>query len=63
MVHKYYPELATLGGAPETIKLKIADAAIHCWEMIDEMVMVNLVESMPHRIKAVIKAKGWYTKY
>ena len=33
------------------------------WEKIDAAVCQNLIESMPRRVAAVIKAKGGYTKY
>lgn len=33
------------------------------WEKIPKEVCVNLIESMPRRIQAVIKAKGGHTKY
>ena len=33
------------------------------WEKIDAGVCQNLIESMPRRIAAVIKAKGGHTKY
>jgi DDE superfamily endonuclease len=33
------------------------------WEKIDVAVCQNLIESMPRRVSAVIKAKGGYTKY
>ena len=33
------------------------------WEKIDKSVCQNLIESMPRRLAAVIKAKGGYTKY
>jgi transposase len=33
------------------------------WEKIDKEVCQNLIESMPRRIEAVLKAKGGYTKY
>jgi hypothetical protein len=33
------------------------------WNKIREEVCQNLIESMPRRVKAVIKAKGKYTKY
>ena len=38
----------------------------HCqveWEKIPKEVCQNLIESMPRRVQAVIKAKGGYTKY
>jgi hypothetical protein len=33
------------------------------WEKIDAAACQNLIESMPRRVSAVIKAKGGYTKY
>jgi transposase len=33
------------------------------WNRIDTMVCQNLIESMPRRVAAVMKAKGGYTKY
>jgi hypothetical protein len=33
------------------------------WNKIPPEVCQNLIESMPRRIEAVIKAKGGYTKY
>jgi len=33
------------------------------WEAISASVCQNLVESMPRRVRAVLRAKGGYTKY
>ena len=33
------------------------------WEEIDASECQKLIESMPRRIQAVLKAKGGYTKY
>ncbi len=33
------------------------------WEAIGKEVCQNLIESMPRRVHAVVKAKGGYTKY
>ena len=33
------------------------------WEKISVEKCQNLIESMPRRIQAVLKAKGGYTKY
>jgi hypothetical protein len=33
------------------------------WNKIDAKVCQNLIESMPRRVAAVLKAKGGYTKY
>jgi len=33
------------------------------WDKIEPEVCQNLIESMPRRVAAVLKAKGGYTKY
>ena len=33
------------------------------WEKIDVEICQRLIESLPKRVEAVIKAKGGYTKY
>jgi hypothetical protein len=33
------------------------------WNKIDAEVCQNLIESMPRKVEAVVKAKGGYTKY
>ena len=33
------------------------------WSNIDEDICMNLIESMPRRIEAVLKAKGKWTNY
>ena len=57
-----YPHLAEL---PKTdaAKRELVRAAICVWEEIKEEVLNKLVVSIQRRLKAVIKADGWYTKY
>lgn len=62
-LHKHYPQLATMKGAPPKIKAALIPALKHCWELIDPSVFENLAKTMPNRVRAVIEAKGWYTKY
>ncbi|KAK4220714.1 hypothetical protein QBC38DRAFT_462288 [Podospora fimiseda] len=38
-------------------------AAINIWEDFEEDLLNRLVLGMRKRLKAVIKAKGWYTNY
>ena len=33
------------------------------WWQIDEGVLRDWIDSMPHRVRALIKAGGWYTEY
>ena len=62
-LHKHYPHLATMRGAPPKVKAALIPALKHCWELIEPSVFENLARTMPNRVRAVIQAKGWYTKY
>ena len=39
------------------------DAAQRCWQNIPNETLKDLIASMPRRVAAVIKSKGFYTKY
>jgi hypothetical protein len=39
------------------------DAAIEAWNALGNELLCNLSDKMPKRVKAVIEAEGWYTKY
>jgi transposase len=41
----------------------LLDTAERAWQELDPHYLVDLSESMPRRVKAVIEADGWYTKY
>ena len=36
---------------------------LELWERVEAKVYQNLIESMPRRVEAILKAKGNYTKY
>ena len=61
-IYKLYPELEHARDTEDTRERLIA-AAKEAWQAIDEQVCIKLSETMPHRVKAVIEADGWYTKY
>lgn len=63
LYHEYYAHLAEDTRSADKVKPLMEEALIHCWELIPDTLFERLVESIPRRIKAVIKAKGWYTKY
>ena len=46
-----------------TNKFKLFSALEKAWNGIDDQYLQKLVESMPRRLQAVIKAKGGVTKY
>jgi transposase len=58
-----YPKIGETPGGPEKVKQRLAEVLPLVWETIPEEFFENLWRTMPHRVEAVIKAKGWYTKY
>lgn len=61
-IYKLYPKLAHASDTEET-RQQLIQAAKEAWQAIEASVLDNLSKTMPHRVKAVIKAEGWYTKY
>ena len=41
----------------------LCQAVVEIWEEFEEDLLERLVESMTSRLTAVIRARGWYTKY
>jgi len=48
---------------PNVIKYQLQDAILSIWANISKECFRHLVESMPRRIKAVLKTKGGQTQY
>ena len=61
-IYKRHPELEHAPDTEETLH-QLIKAAKEAWQAIDDRVRVKLSATMPHRVKAVIEANGWYTKY
>jgi transposase len=55
-------KLAAYEEAPEGI-LELWERVQNEWEKIDTSICQKLIESLPSRMEAVVKAKGGYTKY
>jgi len=62
-LHRRYPDTAMLSGSPQYIRSCIAERVHEVWWSIVEEVLTRLIDSMPDRVHALIKARGWYTKY
>ena len=60
---KHYPDLHLMKGSEDVVKKTIKEAITHCQELLDPKVFDTLAGSMVDRVKAIIKADGWYTKY
>ena len=57
------PNIENIADGDKTIEEVLFDALFKAWEFIDVEYLKELVRSMKRRIKAVIEAEGWYTKY
>jgi transposase len=62
-LHRRYPDTALLRGSPDTIRKNLKSRLLEIWWSIGEEVLDGLIQSMPDRIKALLRAKGWYTEY
>ena len=50
-------------GAPAIIRGILKRRLLEVWWEIGEEVLNGLVESMPQRVDALVKAEGWYTDF
>ena len=62
MVLEMHLELADMGSG-EDAKKALEDALVKAWQAIPSKIFEHCLASMPERVAAVIKAKGWHTKY
>jgi hypothetical protein len=61
-IYKLRPDILTMTSEDEILET-LVDTAPRAWEAIKDRVLHKLAESMLHRLEAVEKAEGWYTKY
>lgn len=50
-------------GQSQTDWSRFEEAIQEAWWAIPQASIDSLIDSMPRRIEAVYRAKGWYTKY
>ena len=62
-LHRLYKNTATLKGSPATIRAAMRLQLHDLWWKILEEVLNHRVNNMPHRVQALLEAKGWYTRY
>jgi transposase len=60
---KRFPETDDWDLGKAEVRARMEDILPECWEGIDHQYFFARWQSMPNRIAAVIKAKGWHTKY
>ena len=61
-IYQLRPELLHMRNNDTTLELMIATAQ-QAWQELDLSILEHLSETMPHRVEAIIKSNGWYTKY
>jgi hypothetical protein len=61
-IYRLYPELLNAPNNAETLDLLIR-AVMDTWERLGEDLFNTLIDTMERRVKAVVEAEGWYTKY
>jgi hypothetical protein len=59
-IYELHPELEHATDNADTL-YQLIEAAKEAWHVIDERVIQNLSNTMPHRVQAIITADGWYT--
>ena len=63
LLQKHHPYIVDMPGGPEAVRAKLIEILPQMWDLVETDFLEKLVESMPRRVKAVITAKGWYTRY
>jgi transposase len=58
-----YPDTISLKGSSYTVRAVLQQRLHEIWWNIGEDVLKRQIESMPHRVKEVLTARGWYTSY
>lgn len=62
LLHLRYPQYNNLSRAEDEWD-RFCNALKLCWRSIPGALIKSLILSMPRRLKACIKAKGWHTRY
>ena len=62
-LYRRFPDTMYLRGSGKGVREELHSRLNKIWWSIGEGVLNGLIDSMPRRIQAVLKAKGWYTEY
>jgi DDE superfamily endonuclease len=57
------PNIDNITGGEDNIRVIVFRALFTAWELIDEDIIYNCLDSMITRINAVIAAEGWHTRF
>ena len=62
-IYDVRPDIEEVGGNKEHIQEVLYEALEKAWTLVEPKIMEDLVRSMERRVRAVVDADGWYTKY
>ena len=62
LLHRTHPDIHLLKDNQEDIQ-NLKRWIVDAWEAIPQELIDTLILSIPRRLRALRKAKGWYTKY
>src|SRR5271170_8103445 len=60
-MYRQFPDLVGMDNTEQTLDYLI-QCAIQTWELLAEPILNRLIDTMEHRVEAVRRANGWYTK-
>jgi len=63
LVYEVRPDIEEVRGSDEKVRKALFEALEEAWPRLDEELLTALIGSMESRVKAVIEAEGWYTRY
>jgi hypothetical protein len=62
ILYRQHPDIHLLKNNREDVE-KLKGWILEAWEAVPQLLIDTLIRSMPNRLVALRKAKGWYTKY
>ncbi len=61
-IYRRCAELLTMRGEQPVLERLIQEAQ-RAWDDLEDRIMARLSDTMPNRVRAVLEAEEWYTKY
>ena len=61
-INKQYPQLKNMRESQSTYD-ELIRVIVEAWKAIPQDYIDKLIKSMDNRVNAVLKAKGWHTRY
>ena len=62
ILHRDFPDPHLLKNNATNIAI-VEDALKVAWERVPQALIDSLIDSMPRCLEAVVRARGWYTRY